>query len=288
MNEHPVKLCCVTPHPPILVPEVGRREAMKIENTAAAFNLLADEIETIDPDAVVIISPHSEMANGEFTVKAAPSLAGSFKQFGVERVSMEVSTDTELAEAVVSSAAELGVNVISAGGAAAAGLDHGVLVPLYFLQRNRFPVVILSLSYGNFLSHYQLGKAIRNAAAQLGRRLVFVASGDMSHYLKETGPYGYNRFGPIFDEEMVEILNSGEYLRLFSIDRGIVEEAGECGLRSVFTLAGIVDGYDVDSEVLSYEGPFGIGYLVARVVPRSRNEERILKINPGEWEAFRG
>ena len=40
--------------------------------------------------------------------------------------------------------------------------------------------------------------------------------------------------------------------------------AAECGLRSFVTLGGFL-GKDatVDPQVLSYEGPFGVGYMVA-------------------------
>lgn len=42
-------------------------------------------------------------------------------------------------------------------------------------------------------------------------------------------------------------------------------EAGECGLRSFSFLLGILEESKINwkPEVLSYEGPFGVGYLVA-------------------------
>ena len=55
------------------------------------------------------------------------------------------------------------------------------------------------------------------------------------------------------------ILNMGEEL---------VEEAGECGFRSIIILLGALSNLQQTTynlQLLSYEGPFGVGYLIANV-----------------------
>lgn len=270
-----LKLCCVAPHPPILVPEVGGPEIAQVRSTSDALEQLAVEIEAIAPETIVIMSPHSTIYTDAFTVKVAPALGGSFSQFGAPSVRYDSVPDTELAVAIVERARSLGVTCEPVGGSAqlhrnasASELDHGILVPLYFLAKSKkYPLVCLSMSFLDFKSHYAMGIAIRDAVESKGRKAVFIASGDMSHRLIPGAPAGYTPRGAEFDRSIVDIVSSGDFSRLFDLDAGLIEDAGECGLRSLFALGGTVDGRERESRVLSYEGPFGVGYLVARVLP---------------------
>jgi aromatic ring-opening dioxygenase LigB subunit len=267
-----LKLCCVAPHPPIMVPEVGKADVKKVEGSVGAMQMLAAEVERIAPETIVIMSPHSQIYSDAFTVKTAPMLSGSFSMFGAPHVRMDTTPDLELAQAVVEKAAVAGVPCEKVGGAGRAALsagelDHGIMVPLYFLAKSTYPLVCLSMSFLDFRSHYIMGIAIRDAIASTGRRAVFVASGDMSHRLMPGAPAGYSPRAAEFDRQIVDITSTGDYARLFELDPELTEEAGECGLRSIITMAGTVDGYARSSEVLSYEGPFGVGYMVARVEP---------------------
>jgi len=267
-----LKLCCVTPHPPIMVPEVGGSEVEKVAASVGAMEKLADEVERMAPETIVVMSPHSQIYADAFTIKMAPMLSGSFSMFGAARVRMDTTPDLELGQAVIDGAAAAGVPCEAVGGAGRASLsagelDHGIMVPLYFLARKSYPLVCLSMSFLDFHSHYVLGIALRDAIESVGRRVLFVASGDMSHRLIPSSPAGYSPRAAEFDKQIVEITSSGDFGRLFKLDPELTEEAGECGLRSIITMAGTVDGYSRSSEVLSYEGPFGVGYMVARMEP---------------------
>jgi len=267
-----LKLCCVAPHPPILVPEVGGPEVRHVQSSAVALEKIAEEIEGIAPETIVIMSPHSPIHADTFTVKTAPALGGSFSMFGAPHVRIDTTPDLGLAAAVVEKAMARGVPCEAVGGSGtqmrgASDLDHGILVPLYFLARRAYPLVCLSMSLLDFKTHYEFGIAIREAIESSGRKAVFIASGDMSHRLIPGAPAGYSPRAAEFDRQVVSIVSSGEFSMLFDLDMGLIEEAGECGLRSIIAMAGTVDGYQRTSEVLSYEGPFGVGYMVARVVP---------------------
>jgi aromatic ring-opening dioxygenase LigB subunit len=267
--EH-LKICCVSPHPPIMVTEVGGKEVSKVQGGVKALNLIADEIESVSPHTIIIMSPHSQILPDSFAIKTAPALGGSFAGFGAARVRYDTTPDLELARTIIGKASALGVPCEQVGGSGrdvrgAGELDHGILVPLYFLARKQYPLVCLSMSFLDLESHYRLGMATRDAVLETGRDAVFVASGDMSHRLLPGAPAGYSPRAKDFDSEIVDIISSGEFSRLFDLDEDLVEDAGECGLRSLVTMAGIADGFARESEVLSYEGPFGVGYLVARV-----------------------
>ena len=276
-----LKMCCVVPHPPILVPEIGGPEVKKVENSTKAMRELAVQIRQMDPQTLVVMSPHSPVYRDAFIVQKDEQLSGSFSVFGAPHVSIRSTTDTKLVEALCDAAESEGIPVASASGTVDPGggggkLDHGILVPLYFLAPESFSLMCISISLLSYRDHYRLGTAIREAVESTGRRAIFIGSGDMSHRLKPGAPAGYSPRGEEFDRAVVRIMESGDYSALFDLDAGLIDEAGECGLRSIFAVAGAVDGYSVESRVLSYEGPFGVGYMVASVVPGEQDPGRKL------------
>jgi len=141
-------------------------------------------------------------------------------------------------------------------------LDWGVLVPLSFLKVRQ----IVSLSIVNaYPPHRSLGQLVRRCAEELGRDTLFLASGDLSHALTHGAPAPYDPRGKLFDDEVIGLLEVGDFAALGRMDPILLDGAAECGLRSIIALGGFL-GADasVAPEVISYEGPFGVGYLVAR------------------------
>jgi len=145
-------------------------------------------------------------------------------------------------------------------------LDWGVLVPLSFLRAER----IVSLSVvGPYAEHRALGQLVRRCAEELGRDTLFLASSDLSHALIHGAPAPYDPRGKLFDDEIVSLLGVGDFPALTRIEPVLLEGAAECGLRSFVALGGFLgDEAMVEPEILSYEGPYGVGYMVARFGPR--------------------
>ena len=67
-----------------------------------------------------------------------------------------------------------------------------------------------------------------------------------------------------FDKEFVRIIEKGSLSEFADIPPLLTERAGECGLNSFLILSGLLSCYKRSQELLSYEGPFGVGYGVAR------------------------
>jgi len=253
----------VAPHPPLLVPAVGGADVARVQATADALADASRVIETLAPDNLVFISPHSPIVGGEFAVRGGQVLNGSFAQFGHGEAAAEIENDLEMADAIIAEAADMGIEtVVLPDYTAQTELDWGVLVPYYYVG-NGLPIVSLSISVLGYGRHFELGRAVAAAAERLGRRTVFVASGDLSHRLSAESPYGYSPAGPEFDQRVTEIFSDGKLTELADIDPRVVAEAGECGLRSFIALSGALSGRPVESRLLSYEGPFGVGYSVA-------------------------
>lgn len=263
------------PHPPVILPEIGRGEEKKIQATIDAYWEAARRAAKLKPDVLIILSPHSVMYQDYFHISPGRRANGNFAAFGRPDVTCAVSYDSKLAEAIEASALASGI-FAGKKGLRSPELDHGTMIPLRFFYQlcGAIPIVRIGLSGLSLLEHYNFGKTIANAAERLGRKAVIVASGDLSHKLKADGPYGFAQEGPKFDRLIIKSFLSADFGAMLELEPIFCEKAAECGLRSFIIMAGALDGYDVESEVLSYEGPFGVGYGVACFIPRSANEER--------------
>lgn len=254
----------IAPHPPIMVPEVGGERARVTSASIASMDLAARALRAFKPDTVVLMSPHAPLARDAFAVDASERYRGDLGQFGARDVRLAPAGDPALAHSIIDAARASGLQAVARTDHPAlepGELDHGALVPLNFLDREgEYPLVEVSLSFLPLEHHRRFGEAIAAAAATLGRRVAFVASGDCSHRLTPDAPAGYTPRGAVFDEALVEALASDDYAALEQLDPGLIEEAGECGLRSFVTLGGFLIGTDARTRILSHEGPWGVGY----------------------------
>ena len=252
------------PHPPIIIPEVGRGEEMKIASTAKAYTEVMRRAAAHTPDVLVIISPHIVMYADYFHLSPGVQATGNLAQFHAPQAKYSVRYDTELVQRIEAFAKQENLPAGTQGERDKA-LDHGTLIPLLFLAQTGYtcPIVRVGLSGLSALSHYKLGQCIARATEALGRRAVFIASGDLSHRLKKDGPYGFAPEGPEFDRQITELFSSGDFGRLLRLPPTLTDAAGECGLRSFQILAGALDGKAVTHQLLSYQGTFGVGYGVA-------------------------
>lgn len=265
----------LTPHPPVLLPEVGRGREREIDATARAMRTAAEEVARWAPDVLVVASPHTIMYSDYFHISPGSGAAGDMSAFGAPQVRIEAEYDATLRDEIAASAQSAGLEAGTLG-QREPQLDHGVLIPLYFLRKAgvNCPIVRIGLSGFPPLAHYRLGQCVAEAVDKLGRRAVFVASGDLSHKLKADGPYGFAPEGPVFDEAVTRAMASGDFLRFLTMDPSLCERAAECGLRSFQMMSGALDGLAVEPRLLSHEGTFGVGYAVALFPVTGRDESR--------------
>ncbi len=251
----------MVPHPPMIVPDVGRGSESVVEETTRAYEKVADEIAELKPDTIVISSPHSVMYADYFHISPGTHASGDFGAFRAPQVSFDVDYDSQFALQWSNHAA---VNDIDAGtlGEKDPNLDHGTMVPLYFIMKKYtdFKLVRIGLSGFSLSTHYRMGMLCSTVAEELNRRVVYVASGDLSHKLKEDGPYGFNASGPIYDERIMDVMGSGEFDRLLDFDETLCNMAAECGHRSFVMLAGALDRKSVSIERLVHQDVTGVGY----------------------------
>lgn len=268
----------MVPHPPLIVPEVGRGQEQGILKTIGGYRRAAELLAARKPETIVIFTPHSLMYADYFHISPGAGAQGSFAEFRAPDVKFEVHYDVEFVSELCRLADSKGLPA-GTSGERDKKLDHGTMVPLYFIKEafgGEIParIVRIGLSGLPYTDHYRLGMLIRETAERLKRSIAIVASGDLSHRLKEDGPYGFSPEGPQYDQRIMDVMGRGAFNELFLFDPDFCESAGECGHRSFAILAGCLDGLKLQAQALSYEGPFGVGYGVCSYIPEGEDTSR--------------
>lgn len=256
----------ICPHPPIIIPNIGGSELNNVKRTIEAMEKLAQDFSAAKPETVILISPHGPIQANKMTVAASPNLTGDFAQFGDWETKMSFKNDLSLVQEIEKAAlaAKIPLDLIDFP-----QLDHGALVPLYYLTKNwsNIKLVPIAFSFLDYQTHFEFGQMIGERLAISDKRFAIVASGDLSHRITPDAPAGYSPRGKEFDAKLIELLKKNDIKGILNLDEDLIEEAGECGLRSIIILLGTLANFKIESlkfKVLSYEAPFGVGYLVAK------------------------
>lgn len=262
MNEF-VPFAGIAPHPPIMVPEVGREYLRDVDASVRGMREFARRLLAAAPETVVIISPHTPVDPDAFSARWAAQLEGNLRDFRAPEVDYKYANDLELLETLRAVTTQAGLPF--SAHRIPYPLDHGVMVPLYFLHEAGWQGPIVTLAFSNLPdeSHLSFGACIVGAAQRAGRRIAIVASGDLSHRLKRGAPAGYEPDAHLFDEAVGRAISEGNLAAIPQIDQRLRYRAGECGYRSIVIASGAVGQRAENHELISYEGPFGVGYLVA-------------------------
>lgn len=288
------------PHPPIIIKEIGRGEENLAINTIEGCKELARDIKEKMPDTIIVITPHGPLFRDAISISIGKDLEGDFRNFGRRDLIFRYENNLKLVNRIIEESHKQGIPVAQIDESLArrynidTKLDHGTLVPLYFVNSEYNTFKLVHITYGLLPPHdlFKFGGIIQKAVLESEDNAILLASGDLSHKLSDKGPYSYSPYGKIYDEKLVGLLKEGDFKGIVSFDLGLSERAGQCALRSLMILAGFLNGYGIKPEVLSYEGPFGVGYCNARfeVLDKDDNKniyEDLLKIEKEKMDNIR-
>ncbi|HPU63908.1 MAG TPA: AmmeMemoRadiSam system protein B, partial [Mobilitalea sp.] len=228
----------IVPHPPLIIPQIGKGEEKKIQKTIDSYHEVARRIAELKPNTIIVTTPHSVLYSDYFHISPGSRAKGDFRRFGARDVSFSVEYDEEFVKELEALAERKRIDAGTMG-EREPNLDHGTMVPLYFINQylKDYKLVRIGLSGLSVLEHYRLGRCIKEISDKLNRNIVFVASGDLSHKLKEDGPYGFAEEGIRFDKEITEAMKSCDFLKFLKFSPNFTEAAAECGLRSFIIMA---------------------------------------------------
>jgi len=260
-----IVFAAIMPHPPESIPGIGKEKYFEsIKKTLDSFEQLRLELEQVDPETIVIISPHAHMEQYSFVINSANELTGNFMEFGLNEVysyANDIKIVDKLAVACSMNANDFPADLCPDF------LDYGALIPLYHITKNIKPKIVhLSFSLMDYKSHYRYGEIISKVINENGGRVAIIASSDLSHRLTMNAPAGFSPKAKKFDRDIMHFLEADDVASIMNFDQEIIAEVSECGMRSIIILLGILHGTPYKFELLSYESPLGIGYLTARLV----------------------
>jgi aromatic ring-opening dioxygenase LigB subunit len=246
----------------------------KVEATVRAMRSVREKTAALAPDTIVLLSPHAPLLTRKMGVSLASAYEGTLAYFRAPEVVVEADADEALARGILEAAVEGGFSVAAtASPGETVDLDHGSMVPLVYIMgglERPCRLVVLSFSMLDLHEHSRFGSVVGETLIESAARILYVASSDLSHRLLPGAPAGYDPRGAEFDRLVTEHFAAADWRALLSIDPGLVAAAGECGYRSLAVLSGVVAaaqvaGAETRNHLLSYEGPFGVGYLVGEV-----------------------
>ncbi|MGM0438881.1 MAG: AmmeMemoRadiSam system protein B [Patescibacteria group bacterium] len=247
-----LQFAAISPHPPIIVPSVGNKEDLtRVADTTDAMRKLAEDFESKEVETVIVITPHGSVSKKTFNIYSADrftsSLPGALLSFDGNPGLVDEITELKYTKKIEE-----------------ATLDHGSAVPLYFLKQKKpsLKAVPITFSMKSRKIHFNFGKKLFDIIEKSEEKIGIIASGDLSHKLTPSAPAGFSEKGKKFDQDLMEFLRNNEIEKIVNMDQNLIDEAGQCGYRSILILLGLLSKTNCNPEVLSYEGPFGVGYGV--------------------------
>ena len=269
----PIIKTYMVPHPPLIIPEIGKGGEEQIKKTTESYKQIAKEISEIKPDTIIISSPHTTMYSDYFHITNANKVSGDFSNFNASNISFEEEQDIELIEEIENVSKKYN---FPAGRTKDTELDHGTMIPLYFIRKyyKEGKIIVLGPSFLPLIDNYMMGTIIKEAVNNLNKKVVFIASGDLSHKLKEYGPYGYAPEGPEYDKRIMEVCSNAKFNELLNFEESFLDKAAECGHRSFTIMAGTLDSQNVETKYYSHEDITGVGYGIISFTPQNKNDNR--------------
>lgn len=257
-----LNFAAIAPHPPIIVQGIGEENDIeKTSDTIVGMRKLTTAFNEADIDTLIVISPHGLIYPNRFNICSMKKLFGTFAEFQQPDIIVEAENNLEFVDLLAEKLEKTKISYsLFDNNGEFYELDHGTMVPLTFLKRNQessFKVVPIAYSNLDKASHFAFGQTILEVAENYPGRVGILASGDLSHQLLQ------NPEGKKFDTQLVKDLEEFKVQDILYYDDEFIESIGECGYRSILILLGAIENKAIKPEILSYEGPFGVGYLVA-------------------------
>ena len=256
----------ITPHPPLLIPAIGKEAIKKIQKTKDSIEKLEEDLYLSHPEIIMIISPHSHHFQDAFSLNLSQKFESDLKEFGDLTTKLAFKGETQLPYEIRTHSHKHGgprLSIINEP-----MLDHGTVVPLYYLTKHLPNAKILPVSFSDLdaKSHLEFGYFLKEQIMRSNKRIAVIASGDLSHSLSSDAPAGFHKNGAIFDNRIQEYFISHNTTGLVTMEKEIINDAAECGFRCFLIMMGILRDVNYRYESYSYEAPFGVGYLTMRYV----------------------
>ena len=258
-----IVLGAVLPHPPVLLPEIGRGRESEAQATLDAYRTVADRVLELGVRRLVMISTHGIVTLGRFHLLTG-ELNGNLGRFEAPSVTFRHGIDSELSEAIFNAAQAAGVPLAKTHSWEES--DHSIGVPLTLLG-DALPeqIAIVSISFRPPADHYELGLAIGEALADIDEPTAILASGDAVHTLTDASAYGHHRRADEVQQQYESALSQWNDEALCEIDEGLRRDVDESVISPTLILMGAMNGLSAHPHMLASEHPWGVGYVTSLI-----------------------
>ena len=277
----------MVPHPPLIIPQIGKGGEKQIDKTINSYEEIAKEISTLKPETIIISSPHTIMYGDYFHITNANKVSGDLSNYNVSNILFEEEQDIDLIEEIEKVSRKYN---FPAGRTKDTELDHGTIIPLYFIRKyyKEGKIIVLGPSGLPLIDNYMMGIIIKEAVNNLDKKVVFIASGDLSQknvlvdYGCGKGRVDYflshetkcKSIGVEYDERIMDVCSKSNFNELLNFEESFLDKAAECGHRSFTIMSGTMDGLNVEAKEYSHEDITGVGYGIISFTPQDKNENR--------------
>lgn len=252
----------ITPHSPLLLPTVGKETRDVLKKTIDAMGQLEQALIAAKPETIIIISPHGESLPDSMVIELNPEYICDLSEFGDLVTKKRWRSDIMLIDRIRE---DFKVKHLPLTLDSSEHLDYGSAVPLCLLtahlpQVKIIPVITSGL---DIKTHFKFGQELKDEVLSSTSPIAIIASADLSPRVSENSPEGFSPKGVAFDEKILNAVTKKDMLSILDIDDAWASEAKACGLKPIAMLAGMMHDVSHEMSVLSYEKPFGVGYLVS-------------------------
>lgn len=259
----PLKQAGIVPHPPLLIPSIGKDNLVRLEKTISSYQKLKDKLEEEKIETIIIISSHGSIDPNLFYISESDEYKANFEEFGDYTAKMEIKADNELIDIIKEGfSAQKIIKLIPEK-----KLDHGTSVPIISLcgDLKNVRIVPIHISGLSLKEHFYFGKKIRSLVDTYKKRVAIIASGDLSHTLNKKAPAGYSARAGRFDQKIIEYIQNNKIADILNFKEELMLEVKPCGVKSISVLLGALKGVNYEIANTTYEAPFGVGYLAMQM-----------------------
>lgn len=250
------------PSSPLLLPSIHKEKGVKLQKTLTAMKKLEEDLYVSHPDAILLLSEHPTSFEDAFSINISDPYRFDVSAFGDLGFDKTLHPDIETIDRLQRSLRTQNQPITLTTDEA---LDHGSAVAIGILTENLPDVKLIPITFSSLDSkaHFQFGQALKDIIVNSDKRIAVIVSGDLSHALESSSPAGFSKYGKEFDEKLTELISQKNTAGLIAMDQSLVNEAQQTIYPQLLISFGLLERMSVKPIILSYESPFGVGYMVA-------------------------
>ncbi len=255
----------LTPSSPLLLPSIHKEKGLKLKKTLDAMQELAEELYASRPDVILLLSEHPTTFEDAFSINISNPYkfdVSAFGDLGFERkLHPDIETIDRLQRNLRSQSQPVTLTTDDA-------LDHGSAVAIGLLAEKLPNIKLIPITYSSLdaKAHFQFGQALKDVVMNSDKRIAIIASGDLSHAIESKSPTGFHKDGKEFDDKINEVVAHKNTAGLIGVDQSITDNAQQTVYQQLLILFGLLERISVKPQILSYEAPFGVGFMVTNFV----------------------